>query len=126
MISKIYKCFCIQMTKLKKLNLGLMGDGKSPHDPGDTWLQNLDFPNEGNFDEFKMNGEFPPEGHLGRLTVHTVHYQNPWIERALCFVEYLKQNKEAFNKYQDVKIEGARMQSTNAEKTEGAETTVMH
>ena len=106
------------MTKLKTLNLGLIGDGKSPHDPGDTWLQNLDFPAEDNFDEFKLNGEFPPDGHLGRLSVHSVHYQNPWIGNALCFVEYLTQNQEAFTKYRDVKIEGARLQSANSEKSE--------
>ena len=104
-----------QIAKLKALNIGLIGDGKSPHDPNDTWFQNLDFPTQENFDEFKVNGEFPPDGYLGRLVVHFVHYQNPFIGNVLCFVEYLTQNQEAFSKYRDVKIEGARIQSENNE-----------
>ena len=107
------------MEKLKALNLGLIGEKLgSPHDPNDTWFQNLDFPIQDNFDEFKLNGEFPPDGYLGRLSVHSLHYQNPFIPNTLCFVEYLSQNKEAFNKYQDVKIEGARMQAADLEKKE--------
>ena len=107
------------MSKLKDLNFDLMGDGKSPHDPNDTWLRSLDFPTQDNFDEFKVNGQYPPEGHLGSLTMHCVHYQNPFIGNALCFVEYLIQNKEAFDKYRDVKVQGARIQSTtSSEETE--------
>ena len=106
------------MSKMKELNIGLIGDGKSPHNPDDTWLQNLDFPTQDNFEEFKLNGEFPPDGHIGRLSVHSVQYENPWVGEALCFVEYLTQNQEAFNKYRDVKIEGARIQSASSEKTE--------
>ena len=101
-----------QYAKLKAANVGLIGDGKSPHDPGDTWFQNLDFPPSGDFEAFKVNGVFPPDGYLGRLTIHFVHYNSPFIRKALCFVEFLKQNQEAFNKYRDVKIEGARMQSS--------------
>jgi len=108
-----------QMSKLKELNLGLIGEKLgSPHDPNDTWFQNLDFPTQDNFDEFKLNGEFPPDGYLGRLSVHSLHYQNPFIGNTLCFVKYLSQNQEAFNKYRDVKIEGARMLSANSEKME--------
>jgi len=108
-----------QMSKLKELNIGLIGEKLgSPHDPNDTWFQNLDFPTQDNFDEFKLNGEFPPDGYLGRLSVHSLHYQNPFIGNTLCFVEYLTQNQEAFDKYQDVKVEGARMQSASSEKTE--------
>ena len=104
-----------QLTKLKSVNLGLIGDGKSPHDPNDTWLQNLDFPSSGDFEAFKVNGAFPPDGYLGRLSVHVVHYKNQFIGKALCFIEFLKQNKEAFNKYRDVKIEGARLQSSGGD-----------
>ena len=52
----------------------------------------------------------------GRLSVHVVHYQNPWIEKALCFVEYLTKNQKAFDKYRIVKVEGAKLQSDIAEK----------
>ena len=107
-----------QIWKLKQLNIVFMGDGRSPHDPNDTWFHNLDFPPQENFDEFKVNGKFPPEGHLGRLSVHFVHYKSTWMERALCFVEYLSKNKEAFDKYRDVKIQGARIQSENKETKE--------
>ena len=101
-----------QYEKLRTANVGLIGDGKSPHDPGDTWFQNLDFPPSGDFEAFKVNGAFPPDGYLGRLTIHFVHYKSPFIGKVLCFVEFLKQNQDAFNKYRDVKIEGARMQSS--------------
>ena len=105
-----------QLAKLKELNIGLIGDGKSPHNPKDTWFQNLDFPNQENFEEFKIDGAHPPDGHLGRLILHFVHYQNPWVGQVLCYVEFLKQNQEAFEKYRDVKVEGARMQSTGGKK----------
>ena len=107
-----------QLAKLKELNIGLIGDGNSPHDPDDTWFQNLAFPTQGNFDEFKINGEHPPDGHLGRLILHFTNYQNPWLRNVLCFVEYLTQNQEAFAKYRDVKVEGARIQSSGEKKEE--------
>ena len=112
------------MSKLKELNLGLIGEKLgSPHDPNDTWFQNLDFPTQDNFDEFKVNGQFPPDGYLGRLSVHSMHYQNPFIGNTLCFIEYLSKNEKAFNKYRDVKIEGARMQSADSEKKEDTKST---
>ena len=100
----------VQLSKLKEIGVGLIGDGKSPHDPSDTWFQNLDFPTEGNFEEFKVNGAHPPDGYLGRLIVHFCPYQSQFVHNSLCYVEYLKQNQDAFNRYRDVKIEGARMQ----------------
>ena len=100
-----------QIDQLKQLNIVFMGDGSSPHDPNDTWFHNVDFPSQEDFEEFMINGKFPPGGHLGRLLIHFVHFQNPWIESALCFVEYLSQNKEAFSRYRDVKIEGATLQT---------------
>ena len=104
-----------QIEKLKKLNIVFLEDGRSPHDPNDTWFHNLDFPPQEDFSEFKIDGKFPPEGHLGRLSVHFVHYQNTWMENALCFVEYLSQNEEAFNKYRNIKIQGAKLQTGNIE-----------
>ena len=107
-----------QIDKLKKVNIVFMGDGRSPHDPNDTWFYNMDFPTQEDFEEFKINGEFPLNGHIGRLSLHFVHYQNPWMESALCFVEYLSQNKEAFSKYRDVKIQGAKLQTGHMETKE--------
>jgi len=105
-----------QIAKLKEINIGFIGDGNSPHDPNDTWFQNLDFPTEDNFDEFKINGVFPGDGHLGRIILHFNHYKNPWLTSAICFVEYMKQHEESFAKYRDVKVEGARIQSSGEAK----------
>lgn len=106
------------MAKLKELNMALIGDGNSPHNELDTWLCNKDFPTQDNFDEFKVDGKFPPDGYLGRLSIHCNSYENPWVASALGFVAYLSQNEEAFNKYRDVKVEGARMNHEGAEKKE--------
>ena len=65
LVMKNYPPTEAQISKMKELNIGLMGDGKSPHDPNDTWFQNLDLPTQDDFDEFKLNGECPPDGHLG-------------------------------------------------------------
>ena len=48
--------------KLKELKIEMFGDGKSPHDPNDTWFINVDLPTQDNFDEFKVNGKTPPNG----------------------------------------------------------------
>lgn len=106
-----------QIEKLKELNIGFIGDGNSPHDKDDTWFQNLAFPSQDNFDEFKIKGEFPPDGHLGRLVLHFSPHHSDWVRTVLCFVQYLTQNKDAFTRYRDVKAEGAKIQST-AEKDE--------
>jgi len=66
-----------QVAKLKDMHIGFIGDGNSPHDANDTWFQNLDYPTHENFDDFKINGEFPGDGHLGRLILHFNHYKNP-------------------------------------------------
>ena len=81
-----------QIEKLKELNIGFIGDGNSPHDKDDTWFQNLAFPSQDNFDEFKIKGEFPPDGHLGRLVLHFSPHHSDWVRTVLCFVQYLTQN----------------------------------
>merc|ERR1712025_508116 len=58
-----------QMEKLNELNIGLIGDGNSPHDKYDAWFQNLAFLPHENFDVFKLDGKHPPNGHLGRLVL---------------------------------------------------------
>merc|ERR1712226_150060 len=77
-----------QMEKLKELNIGLIGDGNSPHDKDDTWFQNLAFPSQDNFDEFKIKGEHPPDGHLGRLILHFSPHHSDWVRTVLWFVKY--------------------------------------
>merc|ERR1711962_549036 len=107
-----------QLDALKSINIGLAGDGtgKAPHDPNDTWLVTHDFPPQGDFEEFKVDGKFPPQGILGGMVMHLVHYTNPFLVKALAYVEYLKANEDAFKRYRDVKVQGARLSaSQNAE-----------
>ena len=111
-----------QLEKLKELNIGLIGDGNSPHDKDDTWFQNLAFPTQDNFDEYKVNGEHPPDGYLGRLVMHFSPYHSEWVRTVLCFVQYLSQDEGAFKRYRDVKVEGAEIQS-KAEKDESGKST---
>jgi len=103
-----------QMEALKSLNIGLAGNGtgKSPHDPNDTWMMSQDFPPQGDFEEFKVDGKYPPPGNLGGMVMHLVQYTNPFLIRALAFVEYLKANADAFRRYKDVKVQGARLSSS--------------
>ena len=49
-----------QIIRLKQLNIVLMGDGRSPHDPNDTWFHNIDFPPHENFFGFICNFVFLP------------------------------------------------------------------
>ena len=111
-----------QLEKLKELNIGLIGDGNSPHDKDDTWFQNLAFPTQDNFDEYKVNGEHPPDGYLGRLVMHFSPYHSEWVRTVLCFVQYLSQDEGAFKRYRDVKVEEAEIQS-KAEKDESGKST---
>ena len=108
-----------QIEKLKELNIGLIGDGNSPHDKDDTWFQNLAFPPQDNFDEFKVNGQHPPDGYLGRLVIHFSPYHSEWVRTVLCFVQYLTENEDAFKRYRDVKAEGAKIQSEAAKDESG-------
>jgi GrpB-like predicted nucleotidyltransferase (UPF0157 family) len=103
-----------QLETLKTINIGLAGNGtgKSPHDPNDTWMMAEDFPPQGDFEEFKVDGKFPPEGILGGMVMHLVHYTNPFLIRNLAYVEYLKANEDAFRRYKDVKVQGARLSAS--------------
>merc|ERR1712168_171957 len=89
----------------------MFGKGKGPQGSEDTWMRSVDFPPEGDFEEFKIDGAFPPEGHLGRITVHIVHYTCPKVVGLLAYVEYLKADEDAFRRYRDAKIEGAKMEA---------------
>ena len=109
-----------QMEVMKQLNFVLLKGGKAPHDPNDTWLCSTDFPPGEDFDEFKINGKFPPEGHLGRVVIHLVQYSNPFVVRAQTYVEYLKSNEDAFKRYRDCKLEGARLSQSDASETTDA------
>ena len=48
--------------------------------------------------------------------MHLVHYTNPFLIKSLAYVDYLKANEDAFRRYRDVKVQGARLSSSkNAE-----------
>lgn len=109
-----------QLQALHLVNIEKNGDGKSPHAADDTWMHNFDFPPGGDFEEFKVDGKFPHAGHVGTIVVHLLHYTNPFVVKALAYVEYLKANKDAFKRYRDVKIQGARMSANGSNNDENA------
>ena len=67
--------------------------GKSPHAEEDTWMISHDFPPGVDMEEFKVNGGYPSDGHLGMVCLHLVQTSNPFVPKALAFVEYLKSDK---------------------------------
>ena len=70
-----------QLEVMKELNIVFMKGGKAPHAPDDTWMCSIDFPPGEDFDEYKIDGKFPPEGHLGRIVVHLIKHTNPFVIR---------------------------------------------
>merc|ERR1711962_1056025 len=97
-----------QMDALKSINIGLANRGNAPHDPNDTWMVAHDFPPQGDFEEFKVEGKFP----LGGMVMHLVHYTNPFLVNSLAYGEYLNANESAFKRYRDVKVQGARLNAS--------------
>ena len=73
--------------KLKELKIEMFGDGKSPHDPNDTWFINVDLPTQDNFDHFKVNGKTPPNGkfHAYKCKYH-VYKCNCHVNNCKCHV----------------------------------------
>ena len=99
-----------QLDAMQSLNFGMMfGSGKAPHTDDDTWMGSTDFPPHGDFEEFKVDGKFPPEGHLGRVIIHLLHYSNPFVVRTQAYTRYLNSNEDAFRRYRDVKVQGAKV-----------------
>ena len=47
----------------------------------------------------------------GQVVLHFLSVENGWPKKPIAYAEYLKTHEEAFNKYRDVKIEGAKLQA---------------
>ena len=67
----------------------------------------------GDFDECKIDGKFPPEGHLGQVVIHLLQYSNPFVVKTQAYTRYLNSNEDAFRRYRDVKVQGAKVAPTS-------------
>ena len=73
--------------------------GTAPHDTDDEWF---------------WGGEGKP-GHLGRVVLHTAPEGSDFARDMKAFVEYVKTHPDAFQRYNDVKVEGAKLMLTSSE-----------
>ena len=90
-----------QLTKLTSINFE--NRGKAPHTENDLMFQN--YGKRFDCDEpIKLH-------HYGQVVLHFLSRDNEWPKNPIAYAEYLKTHEEAFNKYRDVKIEGAKLQS---------------
>lgn len=86
--------------KLEKM--GFEFQGSAPHAPEDEWF---------------FGGEGEP-GHLGRVVLHTVPKGSEFVRDMQAFVEYVNTHPEAFQRYNDVKLESAMLME-ESEKEDG-------
>jgi len=89
------------MTKNAKTQLAKYGyefKGTAPHDDQDEWF---------------FGGDGKP-GHLGRVVLHTVPEGSEFVRDMKAFVEYVNTHSDAFQRYNDVKVEGAVLMSRSS------------
>ena len=81
--------------KAKLAEKGYECKGDAPHAPpgGDEWF-------------FGGDGE---PGHLGRVVLHTVPEGSRFVQDMQAFVTYVNAHPDAFRRYNDVKVEGAKL-----------------
>eukprot|EP00566_Odontella_aurita_P023413 CAMPEP_0113534008 /NCGR_PEP_ID=MMETSP0015_2-20120614/4928_1 /TAXON_ID=2838 /ORGANISM="Odontella" /LENGTH=210 /DNA_ID=CAMNT_0000433137 /DNA_START=133 /DNA_END=765 /DNA_ORIENTATION=+ /assembly_acc=CAM_ASM_000160 len=89
--------------KERLIEIGFTFQGSAPHDPQDEWF-------------FGGKGE---PGHLGRVVLHTVPEGSQFVSDMKAFVEYVKYHPEAFKRYNDVKVEGARVMAEGGPGVDG-------
>jgi GrpB-like predicted nucleotidyltransferase (UPF0157 family) len=66
-------------------------------------------------DEWFFGGDGAP-GHLGRVVLHTVPKGSPFVQEMQAFVDYIKSHPDAFDRYNAVKVQGAKdMAQSNQE-----------
>jgi GrpB-like predicted nucleotidyltransferase (UPF0157 family) len=58
-------------------------------------------------DEWFFGGDGKP-GHLGRVVLHTVPKGSPFVQEMRAFVDYVKSHRNALERYNTVKVQGAR------------------
>lgn len=73
--------------------------GIAPHDTQDEWF---------------WGGEGKP-GHLGRVVLHTVPEGSEFARDMKAFVEYVKTHPNAFQRYNDAKVDGAKLMLKSTE-----------
>ena len=85
--------------KQKLAESGYECKGKAPHDDQDEWY---------------WGGDGKP-GHLGRVVLHTVPEGSEFVRDMQAFVKYVKSHPDAFDRYNKVKVEGARLMQESSE-----------
>lgn len=86
-------------TKATLVKLGYEFQGKAPHTEEDEWF---------------FGGPGKP-GHLGRVVLHTVPAGSEFVRDTQTFVAYVNSHPDAFQRYNTVKVEGARLMLENPE-----------
>lgn len=102
---------------------GINSKGISPHHAEDTWFRNEVLPEEDGgvppvANRFGVRQTFEP-GHLGSVNFHwvspsTSNSSNQFIADMLSFADYLCSNEQAFQRYKQVKLEGAELAAVGA------------
>lgn len=84
------------VNQIKRLEAnGFEDKGKAPHTSGDSWFYGGDPSSQ--------------PGTMGRAVVHIVAQGNPFIEASKAFVNYCNAVPSAFNRYSNIKLEGAKL-----------------
>jgi len=81
--------------KAKLEEAGYECRGRAPHDENDEWF---------------FGGDGKP-GHLGRVVLHSVPKGSEFVRDMKAFVEYVNNHPEAFERYNNAKVEGAILMS---------------
>eukprot|EP01059_Diplonema_ambulator_P023094 TRINITY_DN3849_c0_g1_i1.p1 TRINITY_DN3849_c0_g1~~TRINITY_DN3849_c0_g1_i1.p1 ORF type:complete len:221 (+),score=65.25 TRINITY_DN3849_c0_g1_i1:46-663(+) len=83
----------LKVCEVKKMEAaGYEFRGTAPHNEDDEWF---------------FGGDSKP-GHLGRVVIHTALYGCSYAQTLNAFVAYVKVTPSAFERYNSIKIEGAR------------------
>eukprot|EP00550_Attheya_septentrionalis_P006517 CAMPEP_0198285162 /NCGR_PEP_ID=MMETSP1449-20131203/4474_1 /TAXON_ID=420275 /ORGANISM="Attheya septentrionalis, Strain CCMP2084" /LENGTH=231 /DNA_ID=CAMNT_0043982449 /DNA_START=132 /DNA_END=828 /DNA_ORIENTATION=+ len=85
--------------KSRMAEAGYESKGSAPHASQDEWF-------------FGGDGE---PGHLGRVVLHTVPEGSEFVRDMKAFVEYVNSHPDAFQRYNDVKVEGAVLMSQSSQ-----------
>eukprot|EP00978_Attheya_sp_CCMP212_P027379 scaffold91682_cov72-Attheya_sp.AAC.1 len=85
--------------KSRMTEAGYECKGSAPHASQDEWF-------------FGGDGE---PGHLGRVVLHTVPEGAEFVRDMKAFVEYINSHPDAFQRYNDVKVEGAVLMSRSSQ-----------
>jgi len=89
-----------QIAMLQSINFEARG--QAPHSANDIMFYNTGKQYDSD-EPIKLH-------HLGQVILHFLHFSNTWAKDSVAFVEYLKSNKEAFERYREVKVKGAELQ----------------